>query len=270
MKIASLGTLTGPVIAYGGAVGNLAALGALLRDVSRAGVPAGNVICTGDIAGTCAQPAECIAATRAYRHHVVAGNIERQLAACAGESGAGFAPGSLSMRRAVAGWRFADRHTDAAARDWMEGLPDALVFAHEGRRWAVVHGGFTRIARYIWPGSPEVLFEQEINAIEAAAGPLDGVIAGHCGIAFQRVIRGVTWLNAGSIGIPPDDGRRGGRYARLDADGARILRLDYDPAPAFAAMVSSGLTQGFDLALMTGHWPTEDILPDEMKTPRRP
>ncbi len=267
MKIASLGTLTGPVIAYGGAVGNLAALGALLREVARAGVPGGRVICTGNIAGTCASPAECIAATRAYRHQVVAGNIERQLASGAGESGAGFAPGSLSMRRAVAGWRFTDARVDAGARDWMESLPDALVFAHEGRRWAVVHGGFTSVSRFIWPSAPEAVFEQEITAIEAATGPVDGVIAGHAGIAFERVVRGVHWLNAGSIGLPPNDGRRGGRFVRLDADGARILRLDYDPAPAFAAMVSSGLTQGFDLALMTGRWPAEDILPPEMKTP---
>lgn len=267
MKIASLGTLMGPVIAYGGALGNLAALGALLREATRAGIPGDRVISTGDIAGTCAQPAECIAATRAYGHHVVAGHIERQLAAGAGESGGGFPLGSHSARLAVPGWRFTDAQVDARQRDWMETLPDALVFAHEGRRWAVIHGGFTNPARFLWPSSPEAAFRQEITAIEAATGPVDGVISGHCGIAFQRLIGGVVWLNAGVIGLPPNDGRRGGRYVRLDADGARILRLDYDPAPAFAAMVSAGLARGWDLALMTGRWPTEDILPEEMKSP---
>lgn len=267
MKIASLGTLTGPLIAYGGALGNLTALGALLRELSRAGVPGSRVICTGDIAGTCAQPAECIAATRAYGHHVIAGNIERQLASGAGESGSGYPPGSHSIRLAVPGWRHTDKQVDAAARDWLETLPDALVFAHEGRRWVVIHGGFTSPARLLWPSSPEILFRQELTAIEAAAGPVDGVIAGHCGIAFERVIGGVHWINAGMIGLPPNDGRRGGRYVRLDVDGARILRLDYDPAPAFAAMVSAGLSRGWDLTLMTGRWPTEDILPTEMKSP---
>ncbi len=267
MKIASLGSLTGPVIAYGGALGNLTALGALLRDVSRAGVAGSHVICTGDITGICAQPGECIAATRAYRHQVIAGNIERQLAAGAADSGSGYPPGSMSIRLAVPGWRHTDKHVDAAARDWMESLPDALVFAHEGRRWAVIHGGLTNPARFLWPTSPEILFRQEITAIEAAAGPVDGVIAGHCGLAFERIIGGVHWLNAGMIGLPPHDGRRGGRYVRLDADGARILRLDYDPAPAFAAMVSLGIARGYDLTLMTGRWPTEDILPRDMKSP---
>lgn len=267
MRIASLGTLNGPVIAYGGAFGNLTALGALLREVTRAGLDAGQVICTGDIAGICAQPAECVAATRAYGHRVIAGNIERQLAAGAAESGAGYPPGSQSVRLALPGWRHADKMIDTGARDWMEALPDALVFAHEGRRWVVIHGGFGNPARYLWPSSPEEAFRQELRAIEAAAGPVDGVIAGHCGLAFERVIGGVHWLNAGMIGLPAHDGRRGGRYARLDADGARILRLDYDPAPAFAAMVSAGLSRGWDLALMTGRWPTDDILPDEMKPP---
>lgn len=267
MKIASLGTVTGPVIAYGGALGNLAALGALLREISRAGVPGPHVICTGDIAGICAQPAECIAATRAYGHQVIAGNIERQLAAGAAESGSGYPPGGLSIRLAVPGWRHTDKSVDAGARDWMESLPDALVFAHEGRRWAVVHGGFSNSARFLWPSSPEEAFRQEVRAIEAAAGPVDGVIAGHSGLAFERVVGGVHWLNAGMIGLPPHDGRRGGRYVRLDTDGARILRLDYDPAPAFAAMVSAGLSRGWDLTLMTGRWPTEELLPAEMKSP---
>ncbi len=273
MKIADLGTLSGPVVAYGGAHANLAALGALLRDLGRAGVPGQRVICTGNIGGIGAQTTACIAATRAYGHQIIAGNIERQLAVGAAESGFGFAPGSVSRRLAATWWRHTDAAVDATTRDWLEDLPDIAVFAHEGRRYAVVHGGASSTARYFWPSTPSEDFAREIEAIAATAGPVDGVIAGHCGLAFERDIGGVHWINAGMIGQPPNDGRRGGRYVRLDADGARILRLDYDPAPAFAAMVSAGLTQGWDLSLMTGFWPTEDMLPEEMRrtvaAPRR-
>lgn len=265
MRIADLGTLRGPVIAYGGTLGNLAALGAMLREAGRAGVPDGQVICTGDIAGIGAQPAECLAATRAYGHVVVAGNIERQLAASAADSGSGYPPGSVARRIAAAWWRHTDAAVTAEARDWMESLPDIAVFAHEGRRYAVVHGGGTSAARFLWPSTPAAVFAREIETIAAVAGPVDGVIAGHAGIAFERDIAGARWINAGMIGLPPHDGRRGGRYLRLDADGARILRLDYDPAPAFAAMVAAGLTQGWDLALMTGRWPCTDMLPDALR-----
>jgi len=273
LKVADLGTLCGPVLAYGGTYANLTALGALLREAGRAGVPGDRVICTGDIAGIGAEPAECIAATRAYGHRVIAGNIERQLAAGAGDSGSGFAPGSVSRRIAAGWWRHTDAAVDARLRDWLEDLPDMAVFAHEGRRYAVVHGGGTATERFLWPSSPADAFSREIETIVASAGPVDAVIAGHCGMAFERVVNGVHWINAGMIGQPPNDGRRGGRYVRLDADGARILRLEYDPAPAFAAMISTGLTQGWDLALMTGFWPTEEILPDDMRrgvaAPRR-
>ncbi|GGD34244.1 metallophosphoesterase family protein [Sinisalibacter lacisalsi] len=265
MRIADLGTLRGPVIAYGGTLANLAALGALLREAGRAGVPGDRLICTGDIVGIGGQPAECLAATRAYGHTVVAGNIERQLAAGAADSGSGYPPGSVARRIAAAWWRHTDRQVTAAQRDWMETLPDIAVFAHEGRRYAVVHGGGTAPARFLWPSTPAEVFAREIEAIAAAAGPVDAVIAGHAGLAFERDISGLRWINAGMIGLPPHDGRRGGRYLRLDADGARILRLEYDPAPAFAAMVAVGLTQGWDLALMTGRWPCTDMLPEALR-----
>ncbi|MEJ1991459.1 MAG: metallophosphoesterase family protein [Maritimibacter sp.] len=267
MKITKLGNLIGPVFAYGGALGNLSALGALLREATRAGIPAARVIATGDIAGPCAQSSECVAATRAFGGPVVAGNIERQLATSAADSGSGFAAGCESARLARYWWAQTNAQIDGPARDWMEALPDMILFAHEGRRYAVIHGGFTDAARYLWPSSPEVVFRQELTAIEAAAGSVDAVIAGHCGIAFERMIGGVHWINTGMIGLPPHDGRRGGRYVRLDSDGARILRLDYDPNRAFAAMVATGHLLGFDLALMEGYWPSEDFLPEEMKTP---
>ena len=104
-----------------------------------------------------------------------------------------------------------------------------------------------------------------LAAIQAAAGPVDGVIAGHCGVAFERDISGIHWINAGAIGMPPHDGRRQTRYVTLHPDGARVHALDYDVAGAVAAMHTAGLTQGYDRALETGIWPSEDILPKEMR-----
>jgi len=266
LKIRDLGVLSGPVIAYGGALGNLAALGALLREATRAGVPAARVICTGDIVGIGAQGQDCIAATRAFGGAVVAGNIEQQLAAGAADSGSGYAPGSVSRRLAAAWWAATGGEVGPDARGWMGDLPDALVFSHAGRRLAVLHGGASDVARFVWPTTPAEVIRQEIAAAAAATGPLDAVIAGHAGVAFERVVDGVSWINAGMIGLPPNDGRRGGRYLRLDEDGARIMRLDYDPAPAFAAMVAAGRTEGFDRTLLSGHWPSEDFLPQEMRS----
>lgn len=265
MKIADLGRLTGPVLVWGGAYGNFAALGALLRDATRQGLPPERVISAGHVAGMCAGSADCIAAWRAFGGPGVAGGIERALAAGASDPGLGDAPGGARAMATKTWWPQLARQIAAPARDWIEDLPDMVVFAHEGRRWAVVHAAPGDPGRPLWPGAPETDFARAITACAAAAGPLDGLIVGHSGLAFERDVDGIAWIDAGAIGLPPHDTRRMGRYIRLDTDGARILRLDYDPAPTFAAMVASGLTQGWDLALMDGRWPGAEGLPDEMR-----
>jgi len=36
-------------------------------------------------------------------------------------------------------------------------------------------------------------------------------------------------------------------------------------ATAAEAMIAAGLTQGYETALLTGYWPSEDILPLELR-----
>ena len=42
-------------------------------------------------------------------------------------------------------------------------------------------------------------------------------------------------------------------------------RLSYDVEAAVAAMKAAGLVQGYEIALETGVWPSEDVLPDALK-----
>ena len=139
----------------------------------------------------------------------------------------------------------------------MAGLPKRLVFTHRGRRWAVIHGGARDVSRFIWPGQTDVI-AGEIAALESEAGPLDGVIAGHCGVAFIEEVGGKPWINAGVIGMPQNDGRAETMFAMLD-DGPTLHRLSYDAAGAAAAM--SGRASPYAAALTTGWWPSEDVLP---------
>lgn len=99
-------------------------------------------------------------------------------------------------------------------------------------------------------------------------GEVDAVIAGHSGIAFQRDIDGVAWINAGVIGMPPNDGDPRTEYAVLDAGQVGFHRLSYDHNAASRAMRAVGLTQGYEQSLRTGLWPNEDILPDQLRVSR--
>ena len=91
------------------------------------------------------------------------------------------------------------------------------------------------------------------------------MICGHSGLAFERVIDGVSWINAGAVGMPPHDGRSQTRYCILGDQGARFERLEYDVVGAVRAMELAGLTQGYDKTLTTGIWPSEDVLPAQLR-----
>ncbi len=265
MKIQDLGSLSGPVMLFGGPYSNLSATRALVLEARRRDVASSNLICTGDVVAYGANPLATLDEIAAIGAVVVAGNVEKQLAAGAADCGCGFQPGSTCARLSDGWYPYAEAAVTGAWRDWMEALPDVAVFAHEGRRYAVIHGGFSDISRFLWPSSPDVAFQQDLTAIEAACGPVDGVIAGHCGLAFERVINGVAWINAGVIGLPPHDGRRSTRFVTLAADGAHIHRLTYDPTTDIQAMINAGLTQGYERTLSSGLWPSEDVLPQTLR-----
>lgn len=265
MKLLDLGTRDGVMLLFGGPYSNVQATLALLEEAKRRSIPADHMICTGDMVAYCADPAPTVAALRASGAVVVAGNCEQQLAADAGDCGCGFAPGSTCDRLSAGWYAHADAALDRDARDWMAGLPDIVLFRHQGLRCAVIHGGATDVARFVWPTDPDDVFHQEIAAIEAVYGPVDRVIAGHCGLAFTRQIDATLWINAGVIGMPAHHGAAQTRFAVMQGADVQILPLSYDHAAAQQAMRAAGLTQGYDSALSLGYWPSEDVLPPELR-----
>ncbi|MEO0912289.1 MAG: metallophosphoesterase family protein [Pseudomonadota bacterium] len=264
MKLLDLGTLDGPVLLFGGVYSNLQALEALLARAAEMGVPPARMICTGDLVAYCADPAAVLERVRMLGLAVAQGNCEAQLAAGAAECGCGFDAGSACDLLSRGWYAFADGAVSAGLRGWMGTLPTRIVFRHAGRRYGVIHGGAREISRFLWPVEAEAVLAGEIAALEAELGPLDGVIAGHSGIAFLREVGRHRWINAGVIGMPPHDGRPETEFALLDGD-VTLHRLAYDHAAAAAAMRAAGLVQGYDRALETGWWPSEDVLPKALR-----
>lgn len=260
-----LGTIEGDVLAFGGIVSNAHALEALRGVADAREYTPGQMICTGDVTAYCGQPAEAVAGLRTLDAATIRGNCEESLAERAPDCGCGFDAGSTCDLLSVAWYAHADAVLGASDRRWMGGLPRLAVFRAHGRRWGVVHGGATAVNRFLWPTSPEVGFAEEIAALEAIAGPVDAILAGHCGLPFLREIAGRFWFNTGALGMPPNDGDPRTSYGVIDANGPRIERLDYDHNAAAAVMRAAGLTQGYDQTLLTGWWPSEDVLPADLR-----
>ncbi len=255
-----LGPLDGDIVAFGGVHSNLQALEAL---IAAAGGRA--AVCTGDVVAYCGDPAASVARLRETGWQVLAGNCERQVASDAEDCGCGFGEGTACDLLSRGWYAHARAGIDAEGRAWMAGLPDIVTFSAHGMRWAAIHGGATAINRFLWPTSPEAEFAEEVATLRALVGPVDAVLAGHCGIAFSRRVAGVLWLNAGAIGLPPNDGGRATRYAVIRAEGVTIERLDYDAGAAARAMRAAGLVQGYERALLAGWWPSEEILPPALR-----
>jgi predicted phosphodiesterase len=250
-------------LVFGGPYSNLRAVAALRARAAALRIDAQRTICTGDIVAYCAEPRQTVAAIRAWGCHVVAGNCEQQLARNADDCGCGFAENSTCQQLSKGWYPFARSRISAADRRWMAELPSSLAFALGATTFRVIHGGVARSNRFLF-ASQEALLAEELG--DAGA---DMVIAGHAGLPFIAQIRGNVWFNPGVIGMPANDGTPDGWYGLIEQrDGALLLstrRLAYDHRRAAAAMRRTGHADGYAEALLSGLWPSLDVLPQQEK-----
>ena len=88
------------------------------------------------------------------------------------------------------------------------------------------------MARFVWNSSDYTVFLQEWAAVEEKVGPVDHIIARHCGIHFVRETSNGRRINAGVIGMPPHNGESTTRYAVFEEGMITIYELGYDVAGA--------------------------------------
>lgn len=260
-----LGVIDGALLLFGGPYSNLQAMQALIGIAQECGISGRAMICTGDVVAYAGDPAPTVALVRESGATVVAGNCERQLAQGALDCGCGFEEGSACDLLSAGWYSVASAQIGPADWAWMAGCPDLVSFWHQGARYAVIHGGVSDIARFIWSSTAQTVFEQEWALIEERIGPVDHVIAGHSGLPFIRQFEVGRWINPGVIGMPPHDGAQQTRYGVLDGGEVLIHRLSYDVDAAYAAMLRAGLGQGYHTALRSGYWPSEDVLPAALR-----
>ena len=265
MDVRDLGALDGDVILFGGPTSNLQAFEALLSEAEARGIPASRIISTGDLVAYAADGAGVVERVRDLGCHVVAGNCEKELAAGSADCGCGFDEGSTCAVLADGWFAHARRTLNEEHRAYLGACPDRIVFRAFGKRVVVIHGAATRINRFLWPVTAEADLEAELSVLEDQVGPFDVVVAGHSGLAFQRPVGNRLWVNTGSLGMPENDGDTATRFVVMTEAGFETVRLTYDHAAAATAMTAAGLSDGYDVALLTGYWPSEDVLPAELR-----
>lgn len=253
-----------PLLIFGGPYSNLEATVAMRALAARLGIPPGNVICTGDVVAYAAAPEETVQLIRDWGIAVVAGNCEEQLAEGADDCGCGFTEGSVCDLLSRGWYPYALDQTSDESRVWMGSLPERIDVAYAGAKICLLHGGADQNNKFLFASEREEL-EAEFASVNAKS-PADLVIAGHAGIPFIAPLSQGYWINAGVIGMPANDGTHDGWYALVSHKSGdlnvELRRLAFDYIAAAAAMRRAGHANGYARTMITGVWPSHDILPE--------
>lgn len=261
IKVKNIGILHGKLLVFGGVYSNLQALLQLQKMADAWGIPPQNIICTGDVAGYCAQPEECVQAVKNWGIHVIAGNVEQQLGSGEEDCGCNFGDGSRCDLYSRQWYPYAQSKLSLAALEWIRQLPDHLRFTYADRQVYVLHGSFFNPSEFVFRSTPWAVKQPNFEATGA-----DVILAGHCGLPFQHIENGLRWLNAGVIGMPANDGTPRVWCMTLDAHKADLAvqfhPFEYDNERAAALMEQNHLPCAYSDTLRSGLWDNCDILPE--------
>lgn len=265
--VKQLGELRGPLLIFGGPYSNLQATQAMKAVAEDLGIPAQNAFCTGDIVAYCGEPFETVELIRDWGVQVVMGNCEESLVSEAPDCGCGFEAGTTCSLLSVGWYRYAQGQVTAEQKQWMQRLPSRIDLSLAGRSIALVHGGVSQINQFFFPSTAE-----KVKAQELALAKVDVVVGGHSGIPFGDKVGDGAWLNSGVLGMPANDATADGWYLILEEENAALKarwhRLAYDAPKASQVMKDVGLCGDYQEALLTGLWPSMDILPEQEKSQR--
>lgn len=256
-----LGTLKGKVLLFGGIYSNYPALGALLLEADKQGIPSSNIISTGDIVGYCAQPNECLEALQNRGIKSIAGNVEIQLREGLDDCGCDFDSGSRCDVFSKNWYAYASSELNDSSLPWLNDLPDFLEFQFANKKVSVVHGSFHHTSEFVFKSTSWEVKDQNFKDLNT-----DVIVAGHCGLPFLDQKENNIWLNPGVIGMPANDGRSEVWYAVLEEiDNELVInhhQLVYDHQFTANLMREKKLPLSYAETLATGIWDNCDILPE--------
>ena len=126
---------------------------------------------------------------------------------------------------------------EAAAPAWLRELPH--VVSVDGVLYC--HGSPRRDDEILTRVSPDDRFREALAGVEECV-----VVGGHTHVQFERVVDGILWVNAGSVGRPYE-GRQGAFWALVEDGRVELRRTSYAIDAAVAAIRASGYEHADDV-----------------------
>ncbi len=244
---------------------NLPALEAVLADVEERGVTAAYHL--GDLVGYAPWPDRVVALLEERGVPGIAGNYDSTVATGHDHCGCRYDdPEQQALSGESYGWT--REHVSAETRRRLAGLPfriDLKPFGGHtaGPRLALVHGAPTRNTLY-WTEDRSDDFCRDM-AERAGLTEGDAILFGHTHVPWSRVVDGMRFVNAGSVGRPKDGDPRA-CYVLLEAPGTQKetgagnangwgvehVRVEYDVERAARGIEESDLPDAFADQLRKG------------------
>lgn len=247
------------ILVFGGPYSNFQATKKMQEIAIDLGFTPDRIICTGDIVGYCAEPQSTVDLIKDWGIHVIAGNVEVQLAQGQEDCGCNFEEGSRCANFSQTWFPYAQIHVSQESKEWMKSLTTFAKFHFNDISLGVIHGGLNDVSQFIFKSTP-----LEIKKSVFSILGVDIVLAGHCGIPFHQKINDKLWVNAGVIGMPANDGKNHVWYAIVNLENKKVehLSIEYDWKTAKVKMTQNDLPSSYAHTLETGLWDNMEILPD--------
>jgi predicted phosphodiesterase len=231
-----------------------------MKIANELGIPSTQCYCTGDVVGYCANPEETVQLIRTWGVHTIAGNVEIQLREGSDECGCNFDEGSRCDTFSRKWYPFAQAQLSQESIDWMNELPFTMEWSLGGKKCVMIHGGYPNTSQFIFESTPWSIKQEISEKLNA-----DIIICGHSGLPFVQQLNGKSWINAGVIGMPANDGSQQTWYTIIDLENETIelKSLEYDAQLSSKKMVENKLPMEYARTLVTGIWDNCEILPEK-------
>ena len=225
---------------------NLPALDAVLGDLTKQRPD--QVYCLGDLVGYGASPNEVTERIRAEGMPTIMGNYDDGVAFDRDECGCAYRdPVDQELGDRSLAWTKA--HTTPENKAFLRTLLKELRFEADGKRVLLVHGSPRKMNEYLVEDRALSSFQRL-----AASSNADLIAFGHTHKPYQKVVDGVLFVNAGSVGKPKDLDWRA-CWMMLDGGTVTFHRVSYDVARAAAAIRATELPHEFAADIETGGAP---------------
>jgi predicted phosphodiesterase len=247
------------IAVFGGIYSNYLALQAAINDARQRG--AETLYCLGDLGAFGPHPDRVFPLLHENDVLCIQGNYDNSIGNDLPDCQCGYTD-PRDNHFARISYDYTARHSSAANKKWMKGLPGQRRLSLGRHRLLLCHGSPRKMNEFLWESTTSTHFLQYLTTVYDA----DVILATHTGIKWHRALgEGRHFVNVGVLGRPENDGRTNVWYALLHARPdfhVGFVAVSYDHQRLAEEMRAELLPPEFVETVLTGWWTTcLEILP---------